>query len=239
MKITAYKVKKETLGLVPAKTTRKWMDESINKHPYRCLPMLMANSYGWDLVSKSEFTAEWNGGKYPKDLTITNASGECVPTSHFGEGIITWHTGFLFRTEYPYGVFVTGSQNEPIKNITCLSGIVESHWLSFPFTLNWKFTCPSKIKVEIGDVISQLILVRLDIFEQVEAEIIEISENPQLKKEYEDFCKYRSEFNSKPDRKKEEWQKNYFLGTKLSGESVDLHNTKVKAPPFKFNGDPK
>jgi hypothetical protein len=232
MKITAYQVIKDTLEIKPSKTTRKWMDESINRHPYRCLPMLVANSYGWDLISKSEFTAEWNGGQYPKDVIITKESGTCFPTSHFGEGTITWHTGFLFRTEYPYGVFVTGSQNEPVKNITCLSGIVETHWLSFPFTLNWKFTTPSKIKVNIGDVISQLMPIKLDMFDHVEAEIKSIDNDPELKKEYEELCKHRSEFNSKPDRKKEEWQKNYFQGTKLSGESEEFHFTKIKVPSF-------
>jgi hypothetical protein len=215
------------------------MDESVNKNPYRCLPMLMANSYGWDLVSKSEFTAEWNGGQLPKDLVIEQISGECTPMSHFGEGVITWHTGFLFKTEYPYGVFVTGSQNEPIKNITCLSGIVETHWLSFPFTLNWKFTTPSKIKVNVGDVISQLIPVRLDIFENAEAEIVDIDQNLELKKEYEDFRNYRFEFNSRPNRKNGEWQKNYFQGSKLSGEPAEMHITKIKAPIFKIHGEQK
>jgi hypothetical protein len=109
---------------------------------------------------------------------------------------------------------------------------VETHWLSFPFTLNWKFTTPSKIKVNVGDVISQLMPIKLDMFDHVEAEIKNIDSNPELKKEYEELCKSRSEFNSKPDRKKEEWQKNYFQGTKLSGDPEKFHFTKIKVPSF-------
>lgn len=231
MKITAYEVS-EKMDLVPSKPTRLWMDNSINKNPYRCLPLTMANSFGWDLISKSESVIEWNGGQRAEDLTINNISGGCFPVSHFGEGVITWHTGYLFVTEEPYGLYVTGPANEPIHNIICLSGIVETYWLPFTFTMNWRFTAPGKITIKEGDVIAHIFPINLDLFENMQAEVTSINNNTLLKEQYESWSKSRAEFNNKP-RKKDEWQKNYFKGSDLAGKRQEKeHRTNPNVPNF-------
>jgi hypothetical protein len=231
MKITAYEVS-EAMEIRPANPSRAWMDNSINKNPYRCLPLIMANSYGWELVSKSEVTAEWNGGQFPGDLLVEKISGSCPPISHFGEGVLTWHTGYLFRTEAPYGLYVTGSPNEPIHNMVCLSGIVETHWLPFPFTMNWRFTAPGKITIKEGDVIAHVFPIRLDLFGDVQAEMKKIDENPELKEKFQAWSKSRAEFNKNP-RESGEWQKNYFKGVDLEGKKAENHKTNPNVPEFK------
>jgi hypothetical protein len=220
------------MELRPASPTRIWMDNSINKNPYRCLPLTMANSYGWELLSKSEVIAEWNGGQGMDDVKITRVSGTCFPTSHFGEGVITWHTGYLFRTESPYGLYVTGSPNEPIHNITCLSGIVETDWLPFTFTMNWKFTAPGKVHIKQGDVIAHVFPIDVRIFEEItSAEIAPISSNSDLNKEFKEWSESRNSFNKSP-RKHTEWQKNYFKGVDLKGNKSEGHKTNPNVPNF-------
>lgn len=231
MKIIAYEVS-EKMDLVPSKPTRLWMDNSINKNPYRCLPLTMANSFGWDLISKSEVVVEWNGGQRAKDIKINKVSGSCFPVSHFGEGVITWHTGYLFVTEEPYGLYVTGPANEPTHNIIYLSGIVETYWLPFTFTMNWRFTAPGQITIKEGDVIAHIFPVKMDVFKDLKAEIKSIHSNPPLKQEYLAWSKSRAEFNSNP-RNKGDWQKNYFKGSDLSGEKLNNgHRTNPNVPPF-------
>lgn len=232
MKTTAYIVS-DAMDLRPASPNRRWMDDSVNKNAYRCLPLTMANSYGWELISKSEVTAEWNGGQGPNDIKITHVSGTCIPISHFGEGVLTWHTGYLFRTEAPYGLYVTGSPNEPIHNIICLSGIVETHWLPFPFTMNWRFTAPGKVTIKEGDVIAHVYPVKIDVFDEISsAEIKNIDANPELKTQYTEWSESRAQFNKRP-RERGEWQKNYFKGADPKGDRVEGHKTKPNVPQFK------
>jgi hypothetical protein len=232
MKIIAYKLYENAMDLIPSKPTREWMDNSINKNPYRCLPLLMANSYGWSIVSSAEFVAEWNGGQRKEDITIENISGNNPAISHFGEGVLTWHTGYLFRTEFPYGIYATGSPNEIFQNVVCLSGIVETHWLPFPFTMNWRFTTPGKTRVKQGDVIAHVYPIKLDIFDEVETEVRMIAENPELQAQYNSWSQSRREFLDKP-RKHTEWQKNYFKGKDLDGKNINEHFTNINAPEFK------
>ena len=35
-----------------------------DRHPYRCLPLTMANTTGWEILCPVGFTAEWNGGMH-------------------------------------------------------------------------------------------------------------------------------------------------------------------------------
>lgn len=68
--------------------------------PSRCLPMLIANQSGWELRNPCAFTATWLG-QQGVDVMIApdkRDAGQLLPASHFGNGILTWHLPFLFRT---------------------------------------------------------------------------------------------------------------------------------------------
>jgi len=56
--------------LVPGRPQRGWMDAFHDRHAYRCLPLTMANTTGWELLCPGGITATWNGGRYQEDITI-------------------------------------------------------------------------------------------------------------------------------------------------------------------------
>lgn len=162
---------------------RDWMETHPKKNPYKCNPMTVANGYGWEIYSPSSFTAIWDGDMGQSDISgVAFRSKEQSPTlpeHHFGNGILTWNTGFIFKTEYPYALFVTGPQNTIIKNATPLSGIVETYWLPFSFTLNWKINQPgAPVTVNAGDVLAQIFPIRIDVFDDVEIEIKKMEDAP-------------------------------------------------------------
>ena len=46
--------------LAPGRPDRPWMDAFGGRTPYRCLPLTMANTTGWEILCPFGFTAEWN-----------------------------------------------------------------------------------------------------------------------------------------------------------------------------------
>ena len=233
MKIQVHPVSSHQLELRPAKSTRPWMDDSANKNPYRCLPLSMANSYGWEIISASEVIAEWNGGPNPADVRVTLINGSQPPSPHFGEGTLTWHSGYLFKTEYPYGIYVTGSPNHPTPNIMPMSGIVETYWLPFTFTINWRFTQPGIARIKQGDVVAQVFPVDMHMFDNMEAEIVSLSDNPELEEQYWQWNISRTQFLKQKNRPPEVWQRNYFQGKHPhTGEKEPTHRTKPNTPEF-------
>lgn len=233
MKVIAYPVAANVLPMRPATSTRDWMDVNPNKNPYRCLPLSMANSYGWEILSTAEFIAEWNGGMAPNDVRVTLLSGNHPPSAHFGEGTITWHTGYLFKTEYPYGMYVTGAPNYPKPNMIPLSGIVETYWLPFTFTMNWRFTQPGSAKFNVGDVIAHIYPINVHLFDDVEAEIRSISDDPEFEEAYWHWNLSRGKFLKQKSRPGHVWQRNYFRGKHPhTGEKEPTHRTKPNTPEF-------
>src|SRR6201995_5233710 len=88
--------------IVPGPPQRAWMDRFAERHPYRCLPLTMANTTGWELLCPMGFTAEWNGGLQQTDITIRadhpHPDFHEFAKSHFSSGVLTLQPGYLFRT---------------------------------------------------------------------------------------------------------------------------------------------
>ena len=82
--IIAYHVGGEPMEIRRAPRTREWMDHTREKYAYRCLPLVAANTYGWELLCPQEFEATWDGSSgldaitsYPAFLSrsATSATG--------------------------------------------------------------------------------------------------------------------------------------------------------------------
>jgi hypothetical protein len=240
MRLTAYTVSAKQDIIQPASAKRTWMDTAAAKNPYRCLPLSMANSWGWEILSSAKFTATWDGKMGADAVKIQVHEGTNAPTSHFGEGTLTWHTGYLFNTDYPVGLYVMGPTNSPKPNVIPLSGIVETHWLSYSFTMNWRFTQPGSFTVDIGEPYCQIFPVYMNMFDDVQPEIRTLSENEQLYDLYWDWNISRQNYSrerkipgsavSSPST----WQKHYFQGKYPAGK---IHPTGSKCPFHKTDSD--
>jgi Family of unknown function (DUF6065) len=122
---------------------RDWMDASSTKHPYTCIPIVRANSHGWELRLPQDMTVTWDGGESPEGLQILSGQYESetrlpLAASLVGHGVLTFYTYYLIKTPEPYNLYVTGAPNQFIKGAAPLTGVVETYWSPYTFTMNWK-----------------------------------------------------------------------------------------------------
>lgn len=241
MRLDCYKIYETAPEIVPGNSNRNWMDAFADRHPYRCLPLTMANSTGWEIKLQVGVTLEWDGGPMEENIKIATDEpwppAKNVVDSHFRRGIVTFHTGHLFRTPPGWGVWVSGPPNEPKDGIYPLSGLVETDWLPFPFTMNWIFTRPGRVRFEKGEPFAFITLMEHHRLEEIQPALRMLDDNPVLKQDYEAWSRSRADFNKRlHDREesavKERWQRNYMRGTNVAGEKADGHKTKrkLKAP---------
>ncbi|HLA01734.1 MAG TPA: DUF6065 family protein [Aestuariivirga sp.] len=138
----------------PAPLARDWMDATPEKFAYRCLPLNIANCQGWELLSPNGFTAIWNGGSAIDAIRIDPDESNEPPAamSHFGSGILTFGVKGLFRTPEGIDLCATGPINRPKAGIHALTGIIETDWSEFGFTMNWLFTDKDRtVRFEKGE----------------------------------------------------------------------------------------
>lgn len=102
MRLECYKIHDTAPEIVPGRSDRAWMDAFADRHPYRCLPLTMANSTGWEILCPMDLKIIWNGGPRNEDIDFkTTGDPRAIPSfadAHFMRGIVTFHTGHLFRT---------------------------------------------------------------------------------------------------------------------------------------------
>lgn len=111
--LIAYRTRPSGMRLVPATSSRRWMDETSSRFAYHCLPLKMANQAGWFVLNDRPLKAVWDGSERKEAVGVeyldapeggwpegTDAPAD-LATGHFGHGILTFHIPFLFRTPPP------------------------------------------------------------------------------------------------------------------------------------------
>jgi hypothetical protein len=240
--LTAYVIDGHELRIRPAPLERPWMDQSDQRFAYRCLPLNIANAHGWEILCPVAFSAIWDGRSSKEAVRVaTEPDGAPAPAiSHFGAGILTFHIPCLFRTERGTDLFVTGPLNRPKDGIAALSGVIETDWSPYTFTMNWQFTRPGqRVDFAANEPFCHFFPVGRGHLESVEPVIRKLSEHPELEAEHRAWSASRNEFNTNlndpaSDAVRDRWQKSYFKGVCPSGKpGAEGHRSRLRLRPFK------
>jgi hypothetical protein len=239
MRLICYPAAANPPTIRPARAERGWMDGG-DKFAYRCLPLAIGNAHGWEILTPYTIEAEWNGGAGPADLVVWSVghleSGRIF--SHFGLGVLTFDVGYVFRTEAEMNLWVSGPTNDPKHGIAALSGIVETDWMPYSFSMNWRFTRPGRVRFEKGEPFCFFFPVGRGVVDTAEPEIRAMSSDPELAETYAHWRDSRMNFMQDMHQagtraSAERWQKNYFRGQLPDGRpGAVAHQTKIRAKPF-------
>jgi hypothetical protein len=183
MKLIAYSLGGQKLAIRPAPSSRAWLDKLPDAYGYRCLPLNLGSAHGWEILCPVGCVVMWNGQE-GLDAIVVRPDKEVgwVPASHFGSGILTFHTRYLFRTEPGYNLYVTGPTNNRKHGIVPLAAIVETDWSPYTFTMNWAFTQAGGMRFEEGEPFCMIFPVQRGLIDSIEPEIRDIADDPETKK---------------------------------------------------------
>jgi hypothetical protein len=242
-RLEAFKTARVAPALVPCAQERGWMDAFPERHAYRCLPLSIANTHGWQVLVPAAFEVTWNGGPEIADLTVRALEPfpdglplERFAESNFSRGIVTLNVGYLFRTPPGWNLLATGPLNEPRQGIQALAGIIETDWMPFTFTMNWQMLHPGTARFARDEVFCSVMPIPKNYLEQWEVSIHELTDDPVLMAEYAQFRASRARFRDgqkrgDPDVVQQGWQRDYFLGRFPDGTPGIDHVNKLRLQP--------
>jgi hypothetical protein len=241
MKLIAYQLDARPMDIRPAPLEREWMEASNQRFAYRCLPLNIANGHGWELLCPSGFSAIWNGEPAIDAIQIQPEPNTIAPAvSHFGSAVLTFHVPFLFRTEPGFDLMVQGPINRPKDAIAPLSGIIETDWAPYTFTINWIFTQPEiEVVFEKDEPICHFFPIRRGEIESFEPEIRPVSSDRELELQYNAWKESRNSFNATLREKgskaqADKWQKQYFRGVdSRDTPGAKDHRTRLRLTDFR------
>jgi hypothetical protein len=225
------------------------MDDTPEAFAYRCLPLNIANAHGWEVLSPCGFDAIWNGETGVDAITIRldpGANPERVPVSLFGQGVITFHIEGIFRTPEGWNLWVGGSPNRAKDGIAPLTGIVETDWSPFTFTMNWRFTRPGQwVHFDAMEPICFLFPIQRSAIEAFAPKFEPLDADPATKERFQAWSRARDEFHRRmaanpPATPSDRWQKHYYRGVDVSGRSlVSDHRSKLHVQGFDASAAPQ
>jgi hypothetical protein len=139
-------------SIEPGQKARGWM----SPHAYKCLPMVVANSFGWDVVLADEVVVDWNGGPLTSDVEA--ASGA---ESAFGLGTFTVDMGCVWHTPEGVQLMIGPVPNEDHPDWYALSAIVETDHFDYPWFLTVRLRRPGRYVLTAGTRVARLTPVRI------------------------------------------------------------------------------
>jgi len=136
---------------------------------------------------------------------------------------------------------VQGPINRPKDGIAALSGIIETDWSPYSFTMNWIFTRPdTPVRFEKGEPYCHIFPVSCGALEGLEPKLEVLSADPELKRQHDAWTASRARFNidlKQPgsDAQSDKWQKLYYRGLAPDGAPTpaQAHRTRLRLKTFK------
>ena len=110
-----------------------------------------------------------------------------------------------------------GPPNHVKDGIQPLVGLTETDWLPYPFTMNWIFTRPGKVRFARGEPFCFIIPAQDKELETFDVVKKRLTSDAELSHRFEAWKDMRAKFNKKifegePDAVKTAWQRYYFRG---------------------------
>jgi hypothetical protein len=219
--------------IIPGEPKRKWMDDTKG-NAYRCVPLNVANQYGWTVLSPVDFSAEWDGGPSQSSLRVNFL--EPVPhniaSSDFGHGILSIIPDFVVRTSKTTSLYVRGIPNQIANGLQPLDAIVETDWLPFTFTFNYKFAKPGKLTIKKDQPLFMFFPIQRGYIDQFETKEVHIQSNQEMYEDYKRYAKLR-ELQNKGVMEKSKNKATYGQGRLIEKEfDIIDHQKRLNLPDF-------
>jgi hypothetical protein len=226
----------------PAGVKRDWMEAASEAFPHRCLPLNIANAHGWEIVTPCGVEAVWNGGPAPADVTVRADAGAdpaIAPVAIFGQGVLTFHIMGIFRTPPGWSLWIGGPPNQAKDAIAPPTGIVETDWSPFTFTMNWQFTRAGQpVRFAPNETIATISPIERGAVDSFEARVAPLASDPELERTFQAWSRARDDFHLRmqsgpPANPSDKWQKHYYRGVDVEDRvDIDDHQPKLRVKTF-------
>jgi Family of unknown function (DUF6065) len=215
-----------TLAPIPAEKLRDWWDDNdkTRDHAKHCLPLQMANSLGYYILSPGTFIVRWDGDIHSSaEIIHIEKSSHYEVDNHAAFGSFTVQPKFIPVTQSPGDfIVIKGVANDRCIPYNCMEAVIEAWWNVGNFGIVFLLNQPGEFLIPIGKPIAQMFVLS-GITAVPKLEIID--GYPVGHREW-------VEKRSRPGYIKD---LDYFAGCRSDGEKINTHITSWAQAIEKFN----
>ena len=210
---------------------RSW----LNNHAYYCLPLNIANQYGFIIKSAYDFDATWDGSfDNPNDIHINinnPADSICMQSIHpgFAQGILTIQNSFQFKTPPGINLMTIAAPNFFIPGIQAMTAVIETDQIRRDFSFNLKLTDPGRVvEIKKGDPLAAFIPIPRYFIEKFELDTANKYFSQELIKNEQNDANELGRQRMNEDKEKAHYSgRKYFNGIHAFGQKFIDHQKKL------------
>ena len=208
----------------PMSIKRDWMDNTPEKHAYRCFPVTQANMIGWNLSWSKDIKFIWNGINDTSQDNVKILSEDDLLYTGRGQSSVSFTTGLTFKTDNNISLFVINPVNYFNLDFEVMSSLISTSWFDNDFPLAIKAKTPNKeILIKAGDPIATIIPISLTELDNTSIKIYDYEDPEQIRQnKHKSYGIAAQEVN-----KSGNWTDWYRDAINEKGESLGSHETKV------------
>ena len=134
IEISVEKINGSIFEISQMSVKRNWMDETSERHAYRCFPVTQANVVGWSLSCTKDIVFTWDGtnDQTPDHIKITSPSGAYAGR---GQSSISLNTGLVFRTANDVSLWTINPVNYFNNDFETMSNLISTSFYDSPLPL--------------------------------------------------------------------------------------------------------
>ena len=198
---------------------RDWMDATYKKHAYHCMPMTVANVYGWEMVLENDVVVRWAGGNTVPEIVsgAISSSGRTVASTSI-IGMVSFHMGWVVSTEKNISCWFSGSPNYLVDGAFPLTATVPTWWWPDEFQMNWMITkANEEVVFEAGTPFCFFLPYHDEVVPSTEIEISDLYADEEL---VESRIKYNNEKSKKNLEEPWVWTRGIKTGIDADGKRI-------------------
>jgi len=150
------------MKIEPMSIKRNWMDQTSEKHAYRCFPVTQANMIGWNISCLDDIDFIWNGinDQTGNNVELLNAQDICYTGR--GQSSISFNTGLIFKTESNVSLFCINPVNYFNDDFETMSSLISTSFLdnSLPLAIKAR-SANKKVSIKAGTPLATIIPISL------------------------------------------------------------------------------
>jgi Family of unknown function (DUF6065) len=215
---------------------REWMDDTWDKHAYRCFPVNTANAVGLSISFPEDITFIWDGISDSTPDHIKILAGEKYCSTARGNATISFNTGLVVKTDETTSIMSIVPPNFFLYGAEAFTSVMSTSFYNQAFPVAWRATAVNvPITIPAGFPVATLIPISLK--ELAETEINFWGEDPE--KFGNDWLAYNSEYGKTVGEisMSGKWADFYRNAVDHRGNSIGSHE--VSALRLKINDHSK
>jgi hypothetical protein len=223
LNISVEKVPGSLFNIAPMSIKRDWMEDTSERHAYRCFPVTQSNVIGWSLFCTTDIEFIWDG---VNDQTADHIEIIKAPHGTYGgrgQSSISFHTGLIFRTDENVSIFTINPVNYFNNEFETMSSLMSTSFYDNPLPLAIKAKTKNKnVVIKAGTPLATIIPISLSELNNTCINIINDKNKDKRIKANKEYGEASQKVNSSG-----QWTDWYRDAINEKGEVLGHHEVKV------------